>query len=117
MIVNASDGFSPLYVAAAYGHQNICQQILTFLKEFPDFNDRLRNGMANKNGFLSRLLMDAVTFNQTKMIQTIFNSINNALSTRILYNLVFLSWKMIDYLEYVESDILIKKCLMWLEDS
>lgn len=106
ILINTNDGFSPFYVAAACGHQNICHQIMNFIKEFPDFADRIRDGMANENGFFNRPLQDSIEFNQRKMTRTILDSVKNDISSIHFNDWVFQNDETIKLLPLIESDTL-----------
>ncbi|EFX87242.1 hypothetical protein DAPPUDRAFT_307146 [Daphnia pulex] len=74
VIASDEKGDTPLYVAAACEHENLCKKILNFLKEMLS-DDELRKYLTDPNGFLGDALWDTMKGKKIKMFRIILESV------------------------------------------
>jgi hypothetical protein len=87
VIASDEKGITPLYVAAACEHANICRQMLSFLKEMLS-EDELRKYLTDTNGFLSNVLWNAMKWKKVQMFRIILESTKNIFGQDYLIDLL-----------------------------
>lgn len=78
-------GFTPFYVAAAYGHENLYRNMLAFLK---DVNAGTSQQLSAADGFVFHALSDAMESENLNMFQTILNAVKTVLGQHYLIHLL-----------------------------
>ncbi len=77
-------GFTPYYVAAARGHEEIYHKMLAFLKEIlPDIST-LEEHLIDEGGFVHRALSDSIDSDNIQMFQLILIAIKKVLGQKEL---------------------------------
>jgi hypothetical protein len=88
VIASAEKGVTPLYVAAACEHENLCQKMLNFLKEMLS-DGELRKYLTDTNGFLGDASWNAIDWNKDEiMFQIVLKSFQNFLGQGYLIALM-----------------------------
>jgi hypothetical protein len=82
-------GFTPFYVAAARGQEEIYHKMLTFLKDIlPDY--RLKKKLTDPKGFVHRALSDAIESENIQMLQLILEAFKKELGQEKLLQILCL---------------------------
>ncbi|EFX86913.1 hypothetical protein DAPPUDRAFT_97078 [Daphnia pulex] len=85
------NGFTPFYVAAARGNENVYRKMLFFLKHFHEkqnTSDTLEKILTATNGFVHHALSDAMESENLEMFQVILSSIKDVLGHNTLLKLL-----------------------------
>jgi hypothetical protein len=80
-------GFTPLYVAAACGHEEIYHNMLAFLKQVLH-EDTLEEHLIDEGGFVHRALSDAIQSENIQMFQLILKAVKKVLGQKELIRLL-----------------------------
>jgi hypothetical protein len=79
--------FTPFYVAATWGHEKICCNLLAFLKRHLP-GDTFKKGLTDINGFVHRPLSDAIAYENTEMYIFILKIVKKTLGQEDLITLL-----------------------------
>ncbi|EFX62704.1 hypothetical protein DAPPUDRAFT_229967, partial [Daphnia pulex] len=85
------NGFTPFYVAAARGNENVYRKMLFFLKHFHEkqnTSDTLEKILTATNGFVHHALSDAMESENLEMFQVILSSVKDVLGHNTLLKLL-----------------------------
>jgi hypothetical protein len=93
-IVSRDDfGFTPFYLAAVCGHENLYRNMLAFLKDVhpgtpQQISDNFQTYLTATDGFVFHALSDAMESENLNMFETILNSVKIVLGQKCLLHLL-----------------------------
>ena len=86
-MIRDDDGFTPLYVAAICGHEQLLHDMLAFLKQVLPA-DKLRKELTDTHGFVHGALRDSIEFGDIATVRLILESVKRKLSQDALVDLL-----------------------------
>lgn len=72
-MVRDNEEITPLYIAAATGHEDMCHRLLAFLKQTLT-DDELTKALTDTAGLVHCALRDAINFQRLKMFKLILTA-------------------------------------------
>ncbi len=78
MMQHDGKSFTPFYLAAACGHEEVCCQLLLFMKEILT-DEKLKQALFAEKGLLHSVLRDAIKYKKLETFQLILKSIQRSM--------------------------------------